>query len=552
MPRSRGLVVAAATVLLVAAASAGSPTDGRDDYPVGVVTHSSGIYVVGWSTDPTTGIDFQTLKYDASGTLLWSTAFPDTSVTYRTDSATAVAVDTWGNAYVVGNCWDSAHSESWVAVVKYNPDGEKLAEAKYDSSGLDECVYAAAVDRWGNLCAAGASRGSSGAVFLTLAYDTACNFRWAGYHRRAFDDSAVARDIAVDGVGLVYVAGESFRLDRSYTCVTLQYSGSTVRCSLFYTHTGEHTAGLAIAVADTDKFYVVGPCRHDTAPDYLTIYCELPNPSPQAIRVYSGSGLRWDRATDVAIDDSGYVYVAGLSANPGGRYDIVTLKYRGGTLDSLWCQRAVANDTNRFGIVRLAPGRGGDRATGHIHVGGTAMQAGQGNDFAVVTYRTSDAGLTWSTPYDGPDHGDDRLTGIAVDEAGDVYVVGASDAPGSGSDFVTMKLDGDSGDSVWAERWDREDDGIDEDKTAAAIPRVHVNSLITAGRPATVRYSLPGVARGVIELWNTAGMRVLTKELPRRSKGAVAIEASKLGAGVYFLHLRASDLLVRRKVIMQR
>jgi hypothetical protein len=549
MPRSRGLVVAAATVLLVAAASAGSPTDGRDDYPVGVVTHSSGIYVVGWSTDPTTGIDFQTLKYDASGTLLWSTAFPDTSVTYRTDSATAVAVDTWGNAYVVGNCSDSARSKSWVALVKYSPDGVKLAEAGYDMAGLTECVYAADVDRWGKVYVTGTTRWPPPAVFMTLAYDYACNFRWGKFYRDTLSDSAVAHDIAVGSSGSVYVTGESFDSTGS-ACLALRYNASgVVRSKLKYTAGVAYNAGAAIAVADTDLVYVAGSCGSDTAPDYLTIFYDLPDENPRAVRTWSGPGVRPDRATDVAIDDSGYVYVTGLSADTDGRYDFVTIKYSGDTLGSLWVQRADANDTSRLGVVRLAVGRGGDRATGHIHVGGTAMHAGEGDNFSVVTYEPG-GGTAWSKTYDGPIHGDDQLTGIAVDEAGDVYVVGASDS--AGSDFLTAKLDGDSGRIVWTARWDPDLEGIGEGDAAVTIPRVHVSSFMTARRPVVIRYALPGVSGGMLELWNVAGVRVVARILPPRSAGSVTLDASELSAGVYVLRLHAGNLLVSRKVIVQR
>ncbi|MBI2303339.1 MAG: SBBP repeat-containing protein [Chloroflexi bacterium] len=94
---------------------------------------------------------------------------------------------------------------------------------------------------------------------------------------------------------------------------------------------------------------------------------------------YNGPGNSTDEARAMAVDGSGNVYVAGVSAGSDGYFDYATIKY----------------DT------------GGNQV--------------------------------WVARYNGPGNADDMARALAVDGAGNVYVTGYSAGIGTSSDYATIK-----------------------------------------------------------------------------------------------------------------
>src|SRR3990170_2736597 len=58
----------------------------------------------------------------------------------------------------------------------------------------------------------------------------------------------------------------------------------------------------------------------------------------------------------------------------------------------------------------------------------------------------------WARRYDGPIHSRDLARDVAVDAAGNAYVIGHSQGAGSGYDFATVKYDR-SGAQKWVRRY---------------------------------------------------------------------------------------------------
>jgi len=76
--------------------------------------------------------------------------------------------------------------------------------------------------------------------------------------------------------------------------------------------------------------------------------------------------------------------------------------------------------------------------SGNVYVTGLSTGSGTYFDYATIKYDSLGNQL-WVTRYDGPGNHMDGARSIAVDNAGNVYVTGESDASITNSDYATIK-----------------------------------------------------------------------------------------------------------------
>lgn len=154
----------------------------------------------------------------------------------------------------------------------------------------------------------------------------------------------------------------------------------------------------------------------------------------------SGLAPSNDEAHDIAVDDSGNVYVTGTGTQLPTGSSYVTLKYSPAGQE-LWSAR-----------YSLAPDRSAIASaialddSGNIYVTGES-EGGDGTwDYATVKYSASGVTL-WAVRYGRIGGSEDAAQSIAVDPHGHVYVTGTS-TTSERSDIVTIKYDP-SGQEVW-------------------------------------------------------------------------------------------------------
>jgi hypothetical protein len=191
-----------------------------------------------------------------------------------------------------------------------------------------------------------------------------------------------------------------------------------------------------------------------------------------------------DRVEDLAVDSSGNVYVTGKSVGLDGIKDFATVKYDSSG-NELWVARqdgrafALAldadgnvyvtgdgmydynyrtikydTDGNELWLATYDEGGGFDRALDiAVDDAGNSYVIGESaGDFALIKYDTYGNQL-WVARYDGPDSRSDSGEHIALDDLGNVYVTGTSaDSDGQGH-YCTIKYNND-GDQLWVARCD--------------------------------------------------------------------------------------------------
>ncbi|MCH8273174.1 MAG: SBBP repeat-containing protein [Armatimonadetes bacterium] len=229
----------------------------------------------------------------------------------------------------------------------------------------------------------------------------------------------------------------------------------------------------ALALDSAGNVYVTGHSTGSgTGRDYVKFKYD-PNGNLLWERRYNGPGNNRDRATALALDSAGNVYVTGVSTGSGTFGDYATLKYDSdGNL--LWVRRynGPANSDD-YPIALAVDGAGNVQVTGRSWGGAT------GYDYATLRYDT-DGNLLWVRRYNGAGNGFDFPTALAADGAGNVYVTGISEGSGTGDDYATLKYDA-RGSLRWVRRYNGPGNS---DDVASALAVDSAGNVCVTGRSA--------------------------------------------------------------------
>jgi cysteine-rich repeat protein len=108
-------------------------------------------------------------------------------------------------------------------------------------------------------------------------------------------------------------------------------------------------------------------------------------------------------------------------------------------------------------------------AMGNIYVTGFEGTAGQGYNAITRKYDAAGA-VQWTQQYNGAGNGNDEGNGIAVDEAGNVYVTGYAQVSATDIDVLAVKYNGTTGAVIWTMTLPGVPDGVDSGTGIAVNP----------------------------------------------------------------------------------
>ncbi len=384
--------------------------------------------------------------------------------------AKAVAADESGNAYVTGYIIGETATKDYYTV-KYDVDGNLAWDMLYNGPGNgDDEPTAIAVDSSGVYVTGSSDGGTTGPDIYTVKYSLTDGhmLREARYDGPSHLGDG-ANDLVLDESGNVYVTGYVHRgkQNKHADYCTIKYSDllEMLWDETYDSRRNGMDKATAIAVDSLGYVYITGKSQESlpkgpTTYDYLTMKYDS---SGSLIWLARDDGLGFgdDEPTDMALYEDQlssaiYIYVTGHAT--GGtaiEKDYYTVKYD-------------ANGTQVWSIgYNNSLENGDDEATaiavdssGNAYITGKSMGS-NGYDYATIKYNSSDGNPLWNTFVDGAVRhdggvGNDEAVGIAVDDSGQIFVAGFITTQDNGAEYFTIKYKSD-GSISWIAQYPNDD-----------------------------------------------------------------------------------------------
>lgn len=373
------------------------PGNGVDQARSIALDKDGNVYVTGDSDNgrgardnPQSGLDIATLKYSPTGELLWCRRF--NGAANGEDVPCKVVTSNDGGIYVGGYSYGGKTNFDYI-VLRYTPDGQLSWARRYDGgTGEEDRLVDLAAFPQGGVCVTGFAHGGVkvgvDVDYLTLRYDVHGDIQWVGRYVSEHGGNDLARCLAVDPAGNVYVTGSA-----SYR-------------------------GMARGAA-SEKMVTV---KYD------------PNGVQKWVRQYTGPKGESDIGRALAVDAAGDVVVIGVSYDPSGSVKGFLTKYRPsgdvswtGYYDDL-CTR---NDT----MLSMAI----DTHCNIVVMGRTSHTSGKESlENISVMQCTSEGDPLWLHRYNGLANGAAIGTAITTDAFGDPILTGQSDT-GTAREIILVK-----------------------------------------------------------------------------------------------------------------
>lgn len=354
-----------------------------------------------------------------------------------------------GNVFVTGETFSSDGSNSNYLTVKYSPLGDTLWSRIFNGTGnANDVAHSIAIDDSDNVYVTGESKSATpdGDDYVTIKYNSEGAVKWVRTYNGPAGNADNAYSVCVDSLHNVYVTGSAQMGGAGgLDFLTIKYSSGGV---LRWTRNNDFGSSDYASKVILDKFrniYIIGySTGGGNAHDY------------QTVKYDSAGVLKWTRnynypsnndeePTDIAVDNSGNVYVTGTGNGFFGSQS-QTVKYNSaGT--QMWSARYFFNGAGNTGMALLIDSLGG------VYITGSMGGVNSFSDFATIKYNPANGAELWVSRYNGTGDAVDNAVSIVQGKNGKIFVGGTSAGTGTGSDFTIVEYDMNTGDSCFVSRF---------------------------------------------------------------------------------------------------
>lgn len=268
-----------------------------------------------------------TVKYDADGNQQWM--FETIGPVFEGAFGEALAVDDAGSVYVAGATLTDDHfTEIWLT--KLDADGDEVWLRTFGSPGQVAIDRAedVLIDHDGNIVVAGilGINTSSGTDAVVLKYTPGGDLLWdAPYGTVGEDDAALA--VEIDSQNNVLIAGYATIEDIDALALKYDADGKLLWDTTIAGDGDDFDVFRALSMDAEDNVYLTGTIAPTFGNDFFLTARVDSDGSIVWQATYGGPAQGGSFTSDIAVDESGNVYISGYSPGSGTQLDFVTVKY---------------------------------------------------------------------------------------------------------------------------------------------------------------------------------------------------------------------------------
>jgi uncharacterized delta-60 repeat protein len=372
-----------------------------------------------------------------------------------------IALDDSGYVFVSGSGERTSNHNKNYITIKYYPSGDTAWVRRYElpGNGYNDYVRDMALDGLGNIYVTGTSEDvDTNDDYLTIKYYPNGDTAWVRRYDGPEELNDLVSALAIDHSGNIYVTGTSWSSSTHMDYATVKYypTGDTAWVRRYNGPINDIDEAYAIDIDSSNYIYVTGTSRGSDInnPDFLTIKY-YPNGDTAWVRRFDDGPGGWDQAYALTHDNSGNVYVTGRCVGIGTAEDYATIKYYPNG-DTAWVRRYDGGINNLnidyAKVVKVDN-------SGNVYVTGNSQ--GSGGLYDIVTIKYYPNGDTaWVRRYNGPENSVDEVSAAELDNSGNVYITGTSVGVNSHYDYLTIKYNP-NGDMAWVGRYNGPGNGND-------------------------------------------------------------------------------------------
>jgi uncharacterized delta-60 repeat protein len=329
--------------------------------------------------------------------------------------------------------------------------------------------------------------------YTTIKYNSSGVQIWTAIYNGTANSADQASLISLDNSGNVIVSGYTTGILSNTDITTIKYNSMGVQqwVSIFNGNGNFKDIPNSMKVDQSGNIYITGQAYGGAPTNYDMVTIKYNSlGAEQWVSTYNGTGNGNDVANSIDVDSSGNVYITGSGfESASNSFDYITIKYNSSGVQS-WVSiyNGVSNFIDVSNDIIL------DNA-GNVYITGASYE--QFYDFATIKY--NNAGVQqWVSRYNGQTSGNDEANTILLDAIGNVFVSGNGRVNGTFNDIILIKYDN-SGVRQWQRNYNGP--GNAQDSTASAAIDSDGNIVLTGFYTgtgltkdiATIKYSNSGV-----------------------------------------------------------
>lgn len=501
------------------------PTNGAEDVRDITTDASGNVYVTGSSNVPVTFVDILTVKYNPSGTELWTARYTGIGGG-NNDYGVSVAVDASGNVYVLGTSYGGSSLGLDMVVLKYSSSGSLIWDYRFTGpDGLDDEAFKMILDASANIYVCGtSSSNASQKDFAVFKLNSSGVSQWSKrYSHSNFDDYPV--DLAIDVSGNVLVTGYTSVAGNGQDFLTVKYSSSGVQQWVFPFNVGGDEVGLSIGVDASGNSYIGGYTNAYGTGNDCFVYSLNSTGGFRWFQRYTGPGNNDDKVNCITVNTSGDVFASGYSTQGANLSDVFIAEYNSSGVQQWLNTLNVGGSEVIYSISK--------DASSNLYIAGKTNAYGTGDDYLTMSYDPSGA-FRWMTSYNYSGSQNDIAYKVIPDNSGNILVTGTSF-----NDYATIKYSALT--------------GIHGNNTTIPADFYLKQNYPNPFNPSTkIEFSLPAAGNVKLSVYDISGREIqnLVDNYLNAGTYSVDFNASKLSTGTYFYRLTSGSFADIKKMIL--